>query len=199
MCCSQAKLLYILRNAHLHFIHRTMTSKKIDFTHLKGFKDHLAVIIATFFYSGTLPKAPGTWGSLAALPLVFLLNQYSDSVKLIFWFSLFLLGTWSSHHIQKIFQISDNQNIVIDEVVGVGITAWMIGTDIKWLFVSFILFRFFDIAKLPPVRWFDRLSKSSTNLWVGGLGVMMDDVIAGLQGLVLIYFLKNQIIPSFFN
>jgi phosphatidylglycerophosphatase A len=84
----------------------------------------------------------------------------------------------------------DNQNIVIDEVIGLGITAWTAGRDLKTLFAAFVLFRFFDVIKPPPVRQVDLWSKRQASPWAGGFGVIADDIVAGFQALAVILVLQ---------
>ena len=166
-------------------------SFKIDLKTVKSFKQHLAVLVGTYFYSGLLPKAPGTWGTIAALPLVYFLNSTSHTLIFACISLLFFLGIWACFQIQKTYQINDHQSIVIDEVVGIAIGASMVGQNHSWLFVSFLLFRFFDITKIPPVNFFDLLSKKSKNPWISAAGVMLDDVIAGFQTLLTIFFIRK--------
>jgi phosphatidylglycerophosphatase A len=95
-----------------------------------------------------------------------------------------------------LFGVADNQNIVMDEVVGLGLTALFVAReDWKGWIAAFVLFRLFDIVKIPPVRAVDRWSKGSPgksmNPWISGFGVMADDVVAGLQGLLVIVLLKK--------
>ena len=92
----------------------------------------------------------------------------------------------------------DNQNIVIDEVIGLGITAWTSGHEWKTLLAAFFAFRFFDVLKPFPVRLVDRWSKkkaeekgSALAPWWGGFGVIADDILAGFQGLVVILIFQH--------
>jgi phosphatidylglycerophosphatase A len=110
---------------------------------------------------------------------------------------LALVGTWACKVFDETMQTGDNQNLVIDEVVGLGITAWVAGPDWKWLAAAFFLFRFFDIVKPPPVRQVDAWSKNRTlsntplRYWYSGFGVMADDIIAGFQGLICMVVLRH--------
>jgi phosphatidylglycerophosphatase A len=156
------------------------------------FSDRLAIIAGTFFGSGLLPKAPGTWGTLAAMPVAYYLNQSELlGFKLTAWIFLLFAGVWAGKKFQELFGHADNQNIVMDEVVGLGITAWTAGDDLITYAACFIAFRFFDILKVPPVRQLDRWSKNATSAWMSGLGVMIDDVIAGFQALFVILMLQH--------
>ena len=141
----------------------------------------LAIAIASWFGSGFAPKAPGTVGSLAALPLIWPLLYFSPlwlvAVVTIF---LFLAGTWAAGVAGQAWGKVDHGSIVIDEVVGmilaVSIPFYLLGqwADLPTVAaVSFVTFRCFDIAKPWPVSLIDRHMKT-------GMGVMLDDVAAGL-------------------
>ena len=139
--------------------------------------DKFIMFLATGFYSGNLPKAPGTWGSAVALvPWFFMRHLPLPSYLGLVGF-LFVTGSLLAGSAEKILDQADAGPIVIDEFVGLFITltaapnhpaAWLLG---------FLLFRFFDVVKPFPVSWFDQRIH-------GGFGIMMDDVIAGLYGLL---------------
>ena len=139
--------------------------------------DKLILAIATGLYSGKIPKAPGTWGSLfALLPWFFCRNLAFPHYAAVL-AALFIIGFLTAGSAEKIIDTPDPGCIVIDEILGVFITltaapnhpaAWLLG---------FILFRFFDIVKPFPVSWVD-------NHLHGGIGIMMDDVIAGIYALI---------------
>ena len=149
-------------------------------------------LISTFFYTGFLRPAPGTWGSVAGMILAFILLNTID----LFTFCLILLfttlvGFWATkHYIQHNSEKSDPSEVVIDEVIGQWIAVLPIGFTLKvtefsskelwlvWLW-AFISFRFFDIIKLGLVGWADNLG--------GALGVLLDDMLAGIgAGLTVI-------------
>jgi phosphatidylglycerophosphatase A len=144
----------------------------------------LAQIISTVAYVGHLKPAPGTWGSLAALPLAWLI--YSIGGLWLFLLAIpvaYIKGVWATGVMTKGSENHDPSEIVIDEVVGQWIAllpviagAWRMGAEVTalwpgWL-AAFILFRFFDITKLGPIGTADRRGDAT--------GVMLDDVIAGL-------------------
>ncbi|MBW2522254.1 MAG: phosphatidylglycerophosphatase A [Deltaproteobacteria bacterium] len=142
----------------------------------------LIMLIATGCYSGYLPKAPGTWGSLAGL-LLFLLLQPLDLLPyLTVVLVLFIAGTLAAGEAEKILDNRDPGVVVIDEIVGMLITMSGVPLTPLTLLLGFILFRFFDIAKPFPVNFFDRR-------FHGGLGIMLDDVVAGLYSLVFLHIL----------
>lgn len=130
--------------------------------------------LAVGFGSGLAPRAPGTFGTLAALPLVitgwWLLPPLVYALLTV---PLFLLGVYASERTARDMGIHDPGAIVIDEWVGLWASAlWL---PFHWLNVLliFALFRFFDIAKPWPVSWADRRCH-------GGMGIMLDDLLAGL-------------------
>jgi phosphatidylglycerophosphatase A len=149
-------------------------------------------IIATWFGSGLLPKAPGTWGSLAAIPFAYIISVYTCPYALIFGtVALFFIGIWASDKIEKSAQIKDPGFIVVDEVVGQWIALLplpflysLLNSESSYLYfaiiaaVAFITFRVFDIWKPWPVNYVDK------NVH-GGYGIMLDDVIAGMYALII--------------
>lgn len=161
---------------------------------VKGFKNISALFVATAGGAGLLPKAPGTFGAIVGLPIAYFTQNWSLVDRLALWIGLTAIGTWSAQVFDQLMQSTDNQNIVIDEVVGMGITAWTAGTDWKSWLAAFILFRLFDIWKPYPIRLLDSWSKKSPG-W-SGFGVMADDILAGFYGLACMILLqKFGIIP----
>ncbi|MEM8581680.1 MAG: phosphatidylglycerophosphatase A [Pseudomonadota bacterium] len=140
-------------------------------------------LIATFFGAGLLRPAPGTWGSLAALPVFWLLHVSGGfALVLVATGLVFALGVWATHVETAGTDDHDPSEIVIDEVAGQWIALWpvslgaqMTGASILALYpgwiAAFVFFRAFDIWKPGPVGWADRRHDP--------LGVMLDDVIAG--------------------
>ena len=133
--------------------------------------------VATFFYLGKLPFAPGSWGSLGAL-LLWLLLPITFSVHLSVIIILFVLGVFSSSKMAKYLDDHDPSEVVIDEVVGMGISLFMLPHNFLLYLLSFILFRVFDILKPSFIYRIQNLS--------GGWGIMLDDVLAGLITFVLV-------------
>ena len=127
--------------------------------------------VATFFYLGKLPFVPGSWGSLGAL-LVWLLLPVIFSVHLSVIIILFILGVYSSSRMAKYLDDHDPSEVVIDEVVGMGISLFMLPHSPGLYLLAFILFRVFDILKPSIIYRIQNLS--------GGWGIMLDDVLAGL-------------------
>ncbi len=141
-------------------------------------------LIATFFYVGHLRPAPGTWGSLAALPVAWALHMLGGPMLLAAGAIIsFTLGVWATAQETKGKDDHDPSEIVIDEVAGqwlaflpVSIGAAHAGADLLALWpgwvTAFVAFRFFDILKPGPIGWADRRNDA--------FGVMLDDIFAGI-------------------
>lgn len=138
--------------------------------------------IAFGFGSGLLPVAPGTWGTLMAMPLYLLLIECHWAVYIILTVLAFFLGVWVSDKVSKDLGINDYKGIVWDEVVGYLVTMFMAPKGFRWMVLGFILFRLFDIWKPQPIRYIDRKIH-------GGLGVMLDDVLAAVPAFIILQFL----------
>ncbi|MAW07108.1 MAG: phosphatidylglycerophosphatase A [Halobacteriovoraceae bacterium] len=140
----------------------------------------LEILFLSFFGIGFMPKAPGTWGTLPAVPIVWAVHHFE--VPIIFLIPFFVITFIGSIYIinytQKTYNVSDASWIVIDEVLGfLFLTPFIKGNNLWHLLLAFILFRIFDAAKIFPVNWFDTNVK-------GGLGVMLDDLVAAICSLV---------------
>jgi phosphatidylglycerophosphatase A len=167
--------------------------RRIDWSQVKSLKSFAALIVATALGAGLFPVAPGTMGTIMALPLAYATRHWDWPIRVVLWSLLTLIGTWSAKVFDQLMQTNDNQNIVIDEVIGLGITAWTAGDDPKNWIAAFVLFRIFDVLKPPPVRGVDRWSKNQASPWWGGFGVIADDMIAGFEALgvmLLLQFLR---------
>lgn len=137
----------------------------------------LIMALATGLYVGKIAKAPGTWGSLAAFLPWLLIKDLPLPTYLILLATLFVIGFFVSGSAEKILDSPDAGCIVIDEILGMFITLAMAPDHPAAWFLGFVLFRIFDIFKPFPVSWFDQKIH-------GGIGIMMDDVIAGLYALL---------------
>tara|TARA_X000000950_G_scaffold137023_1_gene170297 strand:+ start:3334 stop:3795 length:462 start_codon:yes stop_codon:yes gene_type:complete len=141
-------------------------------------------IICTVFYIGKLPLAPGTFGSLAALICWFLIKPYvSDPLFLLINGGIFFLGIACSEIIVSTDNVKDPQFIVIDEWVGMWIGLYLVEHSILWGLAAFFCFRIFDIFKPGPIGEMDKME--------GGIGVMMDDVVAGILTCLLMQSLSH--------
>ena len=139
--------------------------------------NRLLMAVATGCYVGLLPLAAGTWGSLAALLPWLLVKNLALAPYLAVLAVLFVVGFFAAGSAEKILDRPDAGAIVIDEILGMFITLTLAPDHPAAWFLGFILFRIFDIAKPFPVSWFDRRIH-------GGVGIMMDDVVAGIYALV---------------
>ena len=135
--------------------------------------------IALGFGSGLFKKGPGTAGSLAAIPIFYLLLNWHSLLQWLFVITLFFVGLYSSNKVIAVIDQKDPSFIVIDEIVAVLFLFILIPSNIKFLVFAFILFRIFDIFKPFPVSW-------AENYFQGAPGIMMDDIVAALLSLLVI-------------
>jgi len=140
-----------------------------------NFEKHGIVFIATGFYLGKMPVAPGTFGSLLGLPLWIALSKFGPvfAIGCLAVFILFAMGV--AHKASAILNQKDPGCVVIDEIAGMAVT--MVGLPFSWaaIIAGFIVFRILDIVKPFPIRWVDRHVR-------GGTGIVMDDILAGIIG-----------------
>jgi len=137
------------------------------------------LLLATGFGVGYSPIAPGTLGTLVAIPIYYFLSEISSPLYEITLIGLFFLSVWISENAERFFAKKDDQRIVIDEIVGFLITMLWVPKTIRFILIGFILFRVFDILKPFPIR---RLEKGLK----GGYGVVLDDAIAGVYSNIII-------------
>jgi len=141
-------------------------------------------VVATAAGAGLVPLAPGTCGAALAIPIFVLFSFLPGALLALSWGALLALGIWASERAEGALGHKDDSRIVIDEVVGqllalAPLLATPFSPSLGWLVTAFVLFRLFDVWKPGPVRWAERR-------FAGGLGVMLDDVVAGaLAALVL--------------
>lgn len=129
--------------------------------------------LALGFGSGLAPRAPGTFGTLAAIPVYLLCAQLALPAYLLVVAGLFLLGVYLCGRTARSLGVHDHPGIVWDEVVGFLLTMAFAPPGWVWIVAGFLCFRLFDILKPWPIRVLDRRVH-------GGLGIMLDDVLAGL-------------------
>lgn len=143
------------------------------------------LLIATFFNIGKVPKAPGTLATVATIPLWWALSQAGPIIYMVVTILLVPLGIMAAQAYEAQSDVHDSKEIVIDEVVGFLIT--MVWLPMTWqsLVLGFIIFRFLDIVKPPPIRQLDKHVK-------GGVGVMIDDIAAGLVGSLILQLIYTQ-------
>ena len=143
----------------------------------------LAKFIALGFGSGMAPIAPGTFGTIVAIPLYLLIQDLALPIYLGIVAVTLVIGIWACQVYSDMLGVHDHNSIVWDEVVGYLITMVLAPPGWQWLLIGFIAFRFFDIAKPWPINLLDKHVK-------GGFGIMVDDVLAGVYGLLTVYGLS---------
>jgi phosphatidylglycerophosphatase A len=149
---------------------------------------HPAHIVAFGFGAGLVPFAPGTAGTLLAWPIGwFLAGNIPAPAFLALIALLFLIGVWACELTGRRLGIPDHGAMVWDEVVAFLIVLAILPRDLAWQAAGFVLFRFFDILKPPPIRWFERR-------FHGGFGVMFDDLLAAGYTLLVLAFVKRFVL-----
>lgn len=143
---------------------------------------NIILFIATGCYTGYLPKAPGTWGTLVAFPIHFFLIQFPPPIYFTSLAIILIVAIATAGCAEKIFDRKDPGAIVIDEIIGMLIT--LIGAPSHWqvMLAGFVLFRFFDIVKPFPIGWVDKRLN-------GGTGIVLDDFLAGVYALIALQVL----------
>ena len=134
---------------------------------------HPLHLLAFGFGSGLSPVAPGTMGTLVAIPVFVLLAQLPLLVYATIVCGMAIAGIWICGKTSQDLNTPDHPGIVWDEIVGYLITMFMLPIGWREMLAGFLLFRLFDIWKPFPIRWLDRHVK-------GGFGIMLDDIVAGL-------------------
>ena len=141
-------------------------------------------LIALGFGSGLAPFAPGTAGTLWAWVAFLLINPWmTDVAWAVVLLGGFLCGVWACEKTGRDLGVSDHGAMVWDEIIAFWLVLWLIPDGIGWQVWAFVLFRFFDAVKPPPVGWADRRFK-------GGFGVMFDDFVAACMTLLVLAFFK---------
>lgn len=136
-------------------------------------------LLAYGFGAGYAPRAPGTFGTLVAVPLYLALREVDLTYYLATVAALFALGVWICGVTERDLGTDDAPGIVWDEIVGFLIAMIAAPAGWWWIVAGFALFRFFDIVKPFPIRLLDQRVP-------GGLGVMLDDALAGVYALALL-------------
>lgn len=156
--------------------------------------EKLALIIATYFGLGLSPKAPGTVGSVGTIPLAFVLAYFFGIYGIIVAaIPIAIIGIYATDVLIRDQEEKDPGKVVVDEVVGQLLAFVFVADALKgnsedwWLYlVGLTAFRFFDICKMGPVKWFDSKVKNA-------FGVMMDDVCAGLMAGAVVWGVKTYV------
>lgn len=147
-----------------------------------------ATLVATFFGVGRLRPGPGTWGSLAAVLIWFGLSRWIPAERQVLTLAglaaiVVMLGIPAATRVARASGVKDPEFVVIDEVAGQWLSLLLVPVSWKTLLAGFILFRGFDIVKPPPVRRLEKLP--------AGVGIVVDDVAAGVYALVVMQLLLH--------
>lgn len=148
---------------------------------------HPAHFLSFGFGSGLSPIAPGTMGTLIAFPIFSYLKSWfgqSDVFFLVFIAQLFLLGIWLCGKTGRAIGEDDHSGIVFDEIVAFLLVLFFTPEGLFWQAGAFLLFRFFDVLKPPPIAYYDRMLH-------GGFGVMFDDLLAAFYALICLALFKS--------
>jgi phosphatidylglycerophosphatase A len=147
---------------------------------------HPVDFLALGFGSGLMPRAPGTAGTVAAIPVYLALQPLALHVYLPLVAVLFLVGIPMCAHTAERLGVHDHPGIVWDEIVGYLVTMTFAPPGWLWVAAGFVLFRFFDVLKPWPIKWFD--SKVG-----GGFGIMVDDLLAGIAAAAVLQLMVNYL------
>jgi phosphatidylglycerophosphatase A len=141
---------------------------------------HPAHLVAFGFGAGLIPFAPGTFGTLLAFPLYWLIAPHAGAMQYLLAVALlFGLGIWACDVTGRAIGVADHGGMVWDETVAFLLALFFVPPALHWQAVSFLVFRLFDIFKPPPIRYYDRTFKS-------GFGVMLDDLVAAFYTLIVL-------------
>jgi len=144
--------------------------------------NRLILLLASGLGAGYAPIAPGTAGTLVAIPLYYFLSYIRFPLYELTLLTFFFFSSWIAERAQHRWQKRDDQRIVIDEMMGYFLTMLWIPKTLLFISVGFLLFRFFDIVKPFPCRQLENVR--------GGFGVVLDDVSAGIYANVALQLLR---------
>lgn len=134
--------------------------------------------------AGAVPKVPGTAGTLLAVPLYLLIQPLGSFGYLLVLAVVFLVGIYLCDRTSRDLGVHDHSGIVWDEILGYLVSMWLAPPGWVWVLLGFLLFRVFDILKPWPIGWLDRRV-------AGGLGIMLDDLAAGVFALAVLQLLAR--------
>jgi phosphatidylglycerophosphatase A len=155
--------------------------------------DRFILLLASGFGAGYSPFAPGTMGTLVAIPIYLVLSRIPFAIYELTLLTFFFLSSWISDRAQNYWGRKDHPRIVIDEILGFLVTMLWVPKTALFITLGFFLFRFFDIVKPPPVRHAEKAR--------GGYGVVLDDVLAGVYAnivLQVIYLIVKSPLPPLY-
>ncbi len=142
----------------------------------------IVLILASGFGVGFSPVAPGTMGTLVAIPIYLFFSAIPFPLYELTLVAFFFLASWISGTAQQDWGKRDDQRIVIDEMMGFFLTMLWVPKTFLFIFLGFILFRTFDIVKPPPIRAMERFR--------GGFGGVLDDVVAGVYANIVLQIIS---------
>ena len=151
---------------------------------------HPAHFLAFGFGAGLAPVAPGTWGTLLAVPLYWLITPWFTAAGevqpsfLVLVGGLFALGIWACETTGRAIGARDHRGMVWDEIVAFLLVLFFVPGQPAWQALAFLVFRLFDILKPPPIRYYERTFKN-------GFGVMLDDLVAAFYTLIVFAIAKT--------
>ncbi len=138
------------------------------------------ILLATGIYTGYAPIVPGTFGTLVGIPIFFMLSFAGIKMATAILIALIVVSCWIANEAEKLYGMKDPNDIVIDEVVGYLATVWALPFTWFTVIAGFFIFRILDILKPYPIRKMED--------WIpGGTGVVMDDVLAGVYGCIILH------------
>lgn len=140
------------------------------------------LFVAAGFGAGYVPQAPGTAGTLVAIPIFLALSHIPTPLYELTVLGFFFLSSWLSNMAERSWGRRDHPRIVIDEIAGYLITMLWMPRTIGFVTLGFFLFRFFDILKPPPIRRVESVK--------GGFGTALDDVVAGIEANVVLQIIR---------
>jgi phosphatidylglycerophosphatase A len=140
------------------------------------------LLLASTFGAGYVPTAPGTAGTLVAIPIFLVLSSIPFPLYELTILTFFFFASWISGEAERCWERKDDPRIVIDEIMGYLITMLWLPRTILFIILGFFLFRFFDIVKPPPIRLLEKVK--------GGYGVVLDDVLAGVYSNIILQIIS---------
>jgi phosphatidylglycerophosphatase A len=144
--------------------------------------DRFFLLLASGFGAGYSPIAPGTVGTLVAIPIYLILSRIPFPIYELTLLTFFFLSSWVSDRAQNDWGRKDHPRIVIDEILGFLVTMLWLPQTPFFVILGFFLFRFFDIFKPPPIRHAEKVR--------GGYGVVLDDVLAGVYANIVLQLVR---------
>lgn len=149
----------------------------------------MVLFLATGCYTGYSPFAPGTTGTLAAIPIYFFLSRLSPLYYMLILVGSIYVAIWASDRAEVILQSRDCRHIVIDEIVGFIVTMFLVPPTLGNILGGFFLFRALDIIKPFPIRALEERVR-------GGYGVVLDDIVAGIYANLIFHVLRFTILKG---